>query len=439
MFAVFRKMQYSVVMLVVVGFLNGLATAYLHVAAYSLCLSRFGTESVVYSLLIASIALPGVGWVWLKMMRRCGFTVVLAAGSGLMCSLILVLWLANVLVSSGLGALALVFLDELINVFLCLGFWELASRALGRNAKGSSFVLVSAGFPLARAAGGVSSVALTQLLSTGWLLPISALTMALAAIPAVLLARGPGIVGQDAEGKSGDGDAVSPSDAEPSGSKRHLNLLIFLFVVVSVLASVFLQDAYRCALSSCFTNDGDLAHQFGVMESLTGIVQVLCMVGLATRFLDRFGPGAGLVVMPSTVVIGAFAVLVIAGSSGEPCYVFLAASLTRLTDKVCRASLQRPSLMSLYGILTPNARSSLMATVDTTVKPLASVGATTLLVLVKWLPGTALLRATQATAVIAVFWSASAVLLCARYELRNRRNERAEPSSRAGPDDTERS
>jgi len=408
----FQKSQYAVALLTVVGFFNGLAAAYLHVSTYSLSVSLLGADNVLYPFLIASIALPGIGCLYTWAMRRFGVAILLATASGLMCLSILALWSVTSIALHASTALVLVFLDELVYALLGLGFWQLAARAFPRDRNGGSFAIVGAGFPLARAAGGVSSIALTQLLSTDWLLPLSALAMSLAAVPAVLLARR---VAADEQNVGIQREHLAQGRAaNPGRVEWKRNVRILLFVAMSVIAFEFLEHTFRCAIYSYSSGDGDLARQFGAIESLTGLFQAICMVGLSRRFLERFGVSAGLVALPSCLLVGMVAVLVVAGVSTQPWHIFLVVSLIRLTDDVGRGCLQRPSLMSLYGMRPPDERCVLLTAAETTVKPLARIGAHTLLLGLMWLPGAAPVRAIQATGLIAVVRCVSAMLLSAQ-------------------------
>src|SRR3954470_14894119 len=151
-------------------FAVGLPRVFTNTAAFTLFLQAYGAQALPYTYIAAAVAVPAVGWLYLRLEARLPFA-----------RLVLLVLLADVAALAvarlGLDAAGLrwpTFVAavwvEVEWVLTSLAFWGLAERSFDVRQAKRLFGVIGAGGPAAVVAGGLATPALLTVIGTADLL-----------------------------------------------------------------------------------------------------------------------------------------------------------------------------------------------------------------------------------------------------------------------------
>ena len=239
--------------------------------------------------------------------------------------------------------------------------WTLANYLLTTREAKRMFGLVGAGGITGWVVSGVLAdrLAKTRGLGTESLLLAMAILLLCCAALVVALWR--------EKGKSTE--AGARPHAQPQSKSLHESLaLIFsspyllsiaALITVSSLATAFAGWQFKAIAKSVYQDKNALTAFFGRFNFWAALACLVLQLLLTSRFLRRFGLGAGLLVVPLTLFSGELAVLGFG--------TLAAAILLKGSDSVVRYSLDKSSVELLYLPISPDVKLQAKSAIDTVV------------------------------------------------------------------------
>ena len=200
--------------------------------------------------------------------------------------------------------------------------------------------------------------------------------------------------------------------AQPAVNASSYTLLIAVCCVYTVLGREFVQQLFRSAAAAYSADGGSLAGGCGIIDAANGALQIVCMAAISGRVLKRFGPRPGMLAVPISLGLSVAGMAATCCWLGQPVAIFWMASVARLSENVSRFSFQQSALQCLCGAMAESVRTRLMAIIETIVKPLSSLLAGGLLLLLHGYCGYEISATLATTFVVAVAGSYTAMRLC---------------------------
>jgi AAA family ATP:ADP antiporter len=255
-------------------------------------------------------------------------------------------------------------LVEVLGSVCIIQFWTTANDIFTSQQSKRLFGFIGAGGVLANILCGVSVGGLSWVLGPVNLLLLNAGLFASAAVAVRVLGR---LARTTLE------DAV----LQPKGARRtrgrvapgHDQLLraIGVAVAVTFLVVTLVDFQFKIAARETFAEEAALASFFGYFYGLTGIASAGVQLFLTSWILTQAGILAGLAVLPTAILAGALAWLVLPG-------IIVGASLMRGAENVFRYTVHDATLHLLYVPIPGNQRGRAKAFIDGVLKP-GAIGA----------------------------------------------------------------
>ncbi len=234
-------------------------------------------------------------------------------------------------------------------------------------------------------AGGTLGAMLTGLLVSWLTRSISTLELLL---PGLILLLGGVFVLQRFMPKLAPHHHHSPEESKGTPIREGLDLIlarphlrnIALIVFVATMVTTILDYQFVEVASNTFQDRDRLAGFFAAFFGLTGVLALLVQVFLAARLMSGAGIALSLAVLPSLLLLGSTAMLLVPAS-----LFFWTTTAVRGADNSLRKSLHRSVLEYLYVPVPPTVRRKTKAFIDSVVDSVGGgIGAALLFLWVTW-------------------------------------------------------
>src|SRR4051812_38812820 len=285
-------------------FAVGLPRVLTNTAASTLFLQAYGARALPYAYVVAALAVPAVGWLYLRLEARLPFA-----------RLVLLVLLADVAALAaarlGLGAVGLrwptfaaVVGAEVEWVMTSLAFWGLAERSFDVRQAKRLFGIIGAGGPTAVVAGGLAIPGLLTVIGTADLLWLSLGSVAVAAILVAYMTRGH--TGSHPEQHEQDPEIIAP---ESQSRYNRYFYLIFSISVLSILVYYSTDMAFYTVAELRYPNEADLASFIGLFDAGAGLLDLVCGLFVFARLMRGVGLPAGLLALPLVTLAASLSVV----------------------------------------------------------------------------------------------------------------------------------
>lgn len=259
---------------------------------------------------------------------------------------------------------ALYLFMEVAGSMLAVLFWTFANEAFSTREAKRLFGVIGSGGVMAGTVCGFGGAWLAPLLGTENLLFVC--------VGALLVCLGlAGSVHRLQNPASPPVRAGQAPPVEVGVSPRYLFSLGLLAVLMSVAVNI-IDFEFKAVVRTRYSGD-QLASFFGVLYGVCGLLSFFSHLFFTSRLLTRRGILPALLILPGTLLLGTFGLLVAPGLSAA---VFL-----KSADATLRYSLNDTCMQLLYLPLPVVQRRKVKATLEGAVKPLAIAGTGGLLLL----------------------------------------------------------
>jgi ATP/ADP translocase len=244
-------------------------------------------------------------------------------------------------------------------LLLTSGFWIVTSEYFPVRGAKRLYGLIGAGGTAGAMVMGNSISWLLGRVSIASLIPaLIALLVAFLVVQSLLPAM--------AGGQPGD-DVRDAGEARPSAIREGLTLVwqtphlrtIALIVASATLASTLVDYQFKELARGMFTTKEQLAGFFGAFYGWTGALALVVQLFVSARFMARAGISATIAVLPTVLLLGSTALLLVPS--------LLVATLVRGADSSMRKSLHRSVLEVLYVPLPSALRRKTKTFIDSVV------------------------------------------------------------------------
>ena len=312
----------------------------------SIYITVFPVESLPYVVAaVALLSVPAVGLFARQLSRHeprrvlVGTVVIMAAG-------LAVLWPFATRLPAAVVAFYL--WTALGALLLTSGFWIVTAEYFPVRGAKRLYGLIGAGGTAGAMIMGNSISWLLGRLSIASLIPVLiGLLLAFLAVQSFLPAMAGGLgIGADALGTKGG--APDSRRRRPSAIREGLTLVwqtphlrtIALIVASATVASTLVDYQFKELARGMLTTKEQLAGFFGAFYGWTGAIALVIQLLVSARFMARAGIAVTIAVLPTVLLLGSTALLLLPG--------LLVATLVRGADNSLRKSLHRSVLEVLY-------------------------------------------------------------------------------------------
>jgi ATP:ADP antiporter, AAA family len=398
-------------LLFLLGFLAvGVTSVFTSTTANTLFLASYDASSLAYSYLGFAVIMPLVGTCYLRLQARWGLRRVIIAA--LVADAILLLCFRagfSLGWNRAFSFLLKVWYDAEL-VLMSVIFWGLANQLLTVRQGKRLFGIIGAGDPVAIIIGGAATPLLLTWLSPADLLVLSALGAA-AAIPVVWIILARHQPPDDKDRNDEDAPGARPLARDP------YVLLIFIAASLSMLCYFLVDNAFYDEAKRRFPEEADLARFIGIYMAVAGVVSLVSAVAITGPMVSRFGVRAGLLVLPSVLLLFSILVIGSAGFHDSAAILFGCVVANRVFDFGLRGTVEKSSMLATYQPFSPTLRLRVQTAVETMIEPLAAAVSGLLLLFVMNVLGWRAAELTMLVACIAAVWMFTLVLVHRHYFL----------------------
>jgi HEAT repeat protein/ATP/ADP translocase len=218
---------------------------------------------------------------------------------------------------------------------------------------------------------------------------------------------------------SGSARANEPKQKTPSMRSlltHRTVLLLFLYQMLSAMASQILDFMVLAVADARFTDGPALAEFFGQYTVFLNLTDLLFVLLLAGILLSRFGLRFGLMANPA-VVIALLVAIVVTGIIGGPTgtLFFWLVIITRISDLTVTDGTTRTSINAAYQALQPNERAAVQTAVEGIGVPIALGLVGLILLLFQAFASLTLVHIAAFTLLISFGWLAAGALVYKEY------------------------
>ncbi len=348
----------------------GVPRVYTQTAAHTLFIATHGAAALPWAYLAEAACVPLAGALYIAATRRFSLRHLLL---GTLASQVLALLLLRAALAwhtpwaAGLG----IVYFEIEFVLSSLLLWGLAGQLMTLRQGKRRFGLVSAGEPVAVIVCGLSTPLLWRLLAPADLFLLSAAAALLGmALVIFILQRHQPIAAAPNEITAADDAASPPTHQAPWWRNRSIVSMVVL-VAVGQLAYFFVDNAFYLQAGQRFTTAAELAAFLGVYSAVMGLCSLLCGALLAPWLLRRFGVRAGLLMLPSLLLLVSLATLATSAVGGPPQWLFMCVVGSKVIDQSLRYTLDKTTFVTLLQPLPGRQRLRVQAGLESMVEPLS--------------------------------------------------------------------
>jgi ATP:ADP antiporter, AAA family len=370
-------------LLIAHSFFMGLSLIVFETAAIALFLGRFPAESVPYTFIGTAFVVPLSGVVYNSLYNRL-FTPQLWAGT-LLVLLAVPLAAVGVLQAtrSAWPSFVLMVLVIAMYALTALEFWGVAGRVLSLRQARRLYGLIGSGEVAAGILGGLAVVPLLKVVSVINLLLV---------VPAGFLVCLLCLFGLLREQHEHTGEEEEDEDKTETTKQSVLGLLravakdhyVLLIVGLYIFYNITRDTLEYTSLSQIQAyfrqHESQVAGFIGVMLSVREIVTLVARTFLSSRFLSRFGLGAGLAATPALMMAGSVSLITVSLALPH-LRVFWLVVFLKIAEGTARNSLSKPAMMMAFRPLAPQRRDRAQMAIETAIEPI-SVGLTGAILLV---------------------------------------------------------
>lgn len=358
-----------VVWLVALSLCNGVFSALFLTAANAEFLARFPIDVLPIAYLVAS----AVGYIGVRLFaqgeRHVSFPALLLLTIGALLATGTAGWLAWRATNADLVVFFMFVLVGPMFTLIALGYWGLAGRLFDLRQGKRLFGLVGAGEDVSTIAGLFATPLVVQLVGgTGQLIPLALLGLACAFVAAVVITRrfGASLVAEAAPSNDTTGTAG------PSALLRERYFgLMAAAVALMTLALYAIDFSFLAQVRQRFESPAQIAQFLGVFYGVVKIVEFLLKVTVSGPLISAFGLGAGMLVLPVTLLVPVGLGVLVGAIGLSSATFFVLVVLTKLLAVAGRTSTFEPAFRVLYQPLAPSTRLSYQSHVEGTARQLA--------------------------------------------------------------------
>ena len=260
---------------------------------------------------------------------------------------------------------------ECLATLTIMQFWIAAGeRFAPRDAK-RWFGVIAAGGTVANIVIGLALTGVVARIGAEGLLWIVAGALIAVAALSVAVARRPGAPApsRPPARAPGSAPAATVAPAAPVAGTSHLRLLAPM-IACGVVAVTLLDFQFKAIATAHYAGDRvQMVEFFAVLSAATGVASLVIQLTLTGRLLGRFGVAGALLALPTTLSLGAAALLLVPS--------LVAATVSKAADQTLRYTVHDAGMQLVYLPVPRAVRGRKKAMLDGVVRPAteASVGA----------------------------------------------------------------
>ncbi len=393
----------------------GLMLAFVVITGMTLMLDSYGADAVPFVYIIVAILGSLLFYGFGELQRRLVLPT-LSLGSLLITTLFLILvWVGLVLAEwRWLAFIVLVSFSLLIQIgFVIIG--AQAGRLLDVREIKRYFPWIVSGFVFGFMVGGAFAPPVTN-----WNGRPADMLLAGAAIAllfsSLILATNRRYGAVLSRRQSGNSNVNRKTPSMRSLLMQRAVLLLFLYQMLSAMASQILDFMVLAVAGARFTESTALAEFFGRYTVFLNLADLLFVLLLAGILLSRFGLRFGLLANPAVVII-LLMVIVVTGIVGGPTsqLFFWLVIVTRISDLTVTDGTTRTSINAAYQALQPNERAAVQTAVEGIGVPIALGLAGIILLLFQAFVSLTLVHIAAFSLILSFFWLAAGALVYRGY------------------------
>ncbi len=337
-----------------------IATSYiLKPVRSSLFLSQFGSERLPYVYILVALVLGVVAFAFARWAPRANLLRLFTGAAYFFAANLVFFWLAT---TSGWAWTGFVFYVW-VSIFTALMpslFWLLANYVFYANEGRRLFPVVMAGGILGSIVGGATTSVLVGTIGTpGLLLTAAVLLLGIAALIRTNAAHeGERISERRSEIARQEKSRALRSDEKPwtlIARSRYLSMLAIL-IVLTTTTSTLVDFQFNTVVEQSFDSMDALTGFFGTFFAAINVVAFVLQLVVVGRLLNRFGVGAGLVVLPVALLGSSLSFLLFPQ--------LLTAALIKSADDGLSNSVNKSSVEVLYLPISLAVKNRLKAWLD---------------------------------------------------------------------------
>ncbi len=408
------SLRQRLLLLIGQGVSLGLMLAFVVITGMTLMLDTYGADAVPFVYIIVAVLGSLLFYGFGELQRRLVLPI-LSLGSLVMTTLFLVLtWVGLVLAEwQWLAFIVLVSFSLLIQIgFVVIG--AQAGRLLDVREIKRYFPWIVSGFVFGFMVGGALATPVTNWNGrpADMLLAGAAVALFFCGLILITNRQYGAVLSRSLSG----GDVIRKTPPMRSLLLQRTVLLLFLYQMLSAMASQILDFMVLAVAGARFTESTALAEFFGNYTVVLNLVDLLFVLLLAGILLSRFGLRFGLMANPA-VVIGLLIAIVIAGMlTGQTSELFFwLVIITRISDLTVTDGTTRTSINASYQALQPHERTAVQTAVEGIGVPIALGLVGLILLLFQAFATFTLVHIAAFTLIISFFWLAAGALVYQGY------------------------
>ncbi|WP_394832998.1 MFS transporter [Pendulispora rubella] len=229
---------------------------------------------------------------------------------------------------SGVSAAAIYVHTSVAGGLMISGFWSIVNERFDPHVARRNIIRITTGATLGGLIGGFASKRIAEVFE-----PRAILLML--AVVSALCVWGVGVLGRSLPQPSETSPPASFRDGlKPLAERPYLRRVLSMVVVVA-LFELFLDCALKTAAETTLHEARALVAFFALFHTAVGVLTFVVQVALSGVFLERFGLGATLAILPASVVAASF---VAAGYSTLAAIAVAAGLETALASSLFRSA-----------------------------------------------------------------------------------------------------
>jgi ATP/ADP translocase/HEAT repeat protein len=352
-------------------FIAGVPRVFTQNAAYSLFIAAYGAKAVPYAYIAQAFCVPLGGWIYMIAEHRLKLRPLLLATLAFN-AMVLIGFRIGLFLNIPFVAAATIVWFEIEFVLSSLLLWGLANQLMTLRQGKRLFGFIVAGEPVAIIVCGLGTPTLMKFLTTPDLFLLSALG-AIVGFVLVLYITSHYQPPADAAGGEEEQSAGEEQDGavQKAWWKDKYIAVMIAMIFLSQMVYFFNDETFYLAAEHRFPQEEAMASFLGVYSAIMGSISLFVSLFVAGPLVRRFGVRGGLLTLPSLVLIGSVAAVIIGELNGVAGALFFILVGTKIADQSFRYTIDKTTSVTLYQPLPAGQRMKLQAFLESVIEPIS--------------------------------------------------------------------
>ena len=383
----------STMWLISLSFLLGLCVSVYLISSQTLFLKQYGAEKLPVAFIFSGIAGLVVWYITNFIDQRANFRIqVMAKTVIIVLSIIVLSIFQNYNLYEHTSFLIFVWFRVIIYLAVIV-LWSLANRIFNIESAKSVFPVIALGEGIAYMIGFFFTSLILSFVSLNELLYVSSglAFLALIAQNSIYVIHRESILKVNTKKVEKTNDKKS-NRSEKIGITKMLSDsylgILFSLALLPIFSRFFIDFLFLDKVNTLFTNPNSIANFLALFFGFTSIIEMLLKSTLASRFYNKYGVSAGIILFPALIIIGIALALLFNIISQSVLLLFSMIALSRLIERTIRSSFYDTSFQILYQPIPADIRSQVQNSMEGIPKTLGTILAGVIIFVISTIGGT---------------------------------------------------